>query len=442
MALSTKELQKRIEYLKALDRNMQKISNKNILQAKKLVSIVVGDSIDLTSSSEIGGLLSSLDEEIELELREDMYNTVVDSIREVAQMGTMHTVVASSSILKDKAFDFLGLADRLALDYINRVEKDGKKLSDRIWSEDDKQAIYNEVYNGIRNGLNSYEVAKNIEEQVTKGIPKYSIERVANTEMHYAYSRAKIDTAVAEAEEFPELENYIEVKLSPAHPKPDICFRKGTQVLTENGYMAIENINIGDYVITHKGRKMRVNNTSRSLTKDIIQLENSHNQTVYVTPNHPFLTLSGWKKVCDLEEGEEICSWCELPRSINNVLSYIHSMMQSTECKVKGIKVLSTSEYVYNLNVDIDNSYIVHGMVVHNCDVMQGTYKASEAPIPPFHPGCLCITRNIVRPSSKKIDTTNVRKQLKEFKDSELLNVGKIETSKKTYTIPKTESTK
>lgn len=298
MALSTKELQKRIEYLKALDRNMQKISNKNILQAKKLVSIVVGDSIDLTSNSEIGGLLSSLDEEIELELKEDMYNTVVDSIKEVAQMGTMHTVVASSSILKDKAFDFLGLADRLALDYINRIEKDGKKLSDRIWSEDDKQAIYNEVYNGIRNGLNSYEVAKNIEEQVTKGIPKYSIERVANTEMHYAYSRAKIDTAVAEAEEFPELENYIEVKLSPAHPKPDIC------------------------------------------------------------------------------------------------------------------------------------------------DVMQGTYKASEAPIPPFHPGCLCITRNIVRPSSKKIDTTNVRKQLKEFKDSDLLNVGKIETSKKTYTIPKTESTK
>lgn len=69
------------------------------------------------------------------------------------------------------------------------------------------------------------------------------------------------------------------------------CFVAGTMVLTETGYRPIEDIRVGDYVVTHKGRLRRV---SRIGSKDAVvgKLSLSYRDDIICTPNHPFLAVN------------------------------------------------------------------------------------------------------------------------------------------------------
>lgn len=58
----------------------------------------------------------------------------------------------------------------------------------------------------------------------------------------------------------------------------------------------------------------------------------------------------------------------------------------------------SKGEFVFNLEVEDDHTYVAGGLVVHNCDVHAranlfglgpGNYPKAKAPRPPFHPHCL-----------------------------------------------------
>ncbi len=63
------------------------------------------------------------------------------------------------------------------------------------------------------------------------------------------------------------------------------CFPAGTLVLTDKGYIEIENIKIGDKVLTHKGRWKKVTNTG-SHVANTIKLKGNH-YGLECTPNHP-----------------------------------------------------------------------------------------------------------------------------------------------------------
>ena len=48
------------------------------------------------------------------------------------------------------------------------------------------------------------------------------------------------------------------------------CFRKGTKVITQSGYKNIEDIKIGDYVLTHRNR-----------FKKVLKVGSNKNQLIY-----------------------------------------------------------------------------------------------------------------------------------------------------------------
>lgn len=213
----------RLEFINSLERIYKGVLTRQELQAPALIEVLFQERYDLGSARDAGVLISNLESKINTDLKDEMFDYISTGIRELTGIGVAHAVRGSINIMGSSAFDFLNIDQRLALDYINRVGVDGVRLSDRIWSITDREAITKEVYKAIENGDNTYKLAENIEKVVSTGVPKSSITRVAKTELSYSYSHAKADTIIAEADYLPNAEAFIKVSLSPAHRIYDIC---------------------------------------------------------------------------------------------------------------------------------------------------------------------------------------------------------------------------
>jgi hypothetical protein len=91
----------------------------------------------------------------------------------------------------------------------------------------------------------------------------------------------------------------------------DRCFGAGTPVLTPNGWIPIENVQIGDRVITHTGAAQAVTDAwSQQSKKLMAEVSITGQQAVTCTADHRFLTREGaWKAAQDLRPGD----WLAMP---------------------------------------------------------------------------------------------------------------------------------
>lgn len=80
------------------------------------------------------------------------------------------------------------------------------------------------------------------------------------------------------------------------------CFPAGTLILTDKGYTEIQNIKIGDVVLTHKGRWKRVTDVGSKSEKTVVLKGNYYG--LECTPNHPIYSYSNnkieWTKAEDM----------------------------------------------------------------------------------------------------------------------------------------------
>ncbi len=108
-----------------------------------------------------------------------------------------------------------------------------------------------------------------------------------------------MDGVEAELDEMWDLNNGDSVLIpSEAHPN---CFPSGQMVKTSRGEIAIEKINIGDFVLTHKMRWKKVINTlSRDYSGELIILNNN----IRSTPDHPHLLNNLWVAASDVRNGD------------------------------------------------------------------------------------------------------------------------------------------
>lgn len=72
---------------------------------------------------------------------------------------------------------------------------------------------------------------------------------------------------------------------------PMVCFAAGTRVLTSAGYKAIESVNVGDWVFTHKGRLRQVMSVSSHLADEVLDVRIGKATHVVCTPNHRFYAV-------------------------------------------------------------------------------------------------------------------------------------------------------
>jgi len=81
------------------------------------------------------------------------------------------------------------------------------------------------------------------------------------------------------------------------------CFPAGTMISTINGPKPIENISVGDLVLTHRGRYRRVTDTMKR-EDELMRVKIDKLPEMRVTEEHPFFTDQGWIDAADLIPGQ------------------------------------------------------------------------------------------------------------------------------------------
>lgn len=147
----------------------------------------------------------------------------------------------------------------------------------------------------------------------------------------------------------------------------DSCFIAGTKVYTSEGYKNIEDLKIGDLVLTHKNRYRKILEIRSNPNQQIWEIRTLCEKSFYTTENHLFSTVqvedthytdSKFKTVDSLNYDdylvglEHIAKYGEMGCSY-----YIYD-------KVTSIVKTDVFETVYNLKVEEDNTYVVNDRVV------------------------------------------------------------------------------
>ena len=166
------------------------------------------------------------------------------------------------------------------------------------------------------------------------------------------------------------------------NPAKEHCFPAGTMVTMADGTKrAIENVHMGDSVLTIGGPYKVTRTFARSYVGEIVEIT-AEGVTIRCTPGHPFLTNRGWIEAKDLTcgYGEKLVRFTDKPIHVN-----CHHWEQ---CKMY-------EQTIYNLEVKGIESYIANGFVVHNCSSclkLHGKVKRMsywvEKGILPQVPGC------------------------------------------------------
>lgn len=146
-------------------------------------------------------------------------------------------------------------------------------------------------------------------------------------------------------------------------PKHDLlvggfpCFVAGTKITMRSGKKRIEDVEVGDEVLTHTGEYHRVLKTfvNPRGTRKMFRLD-INGRILFCTGNHRFLarnvnTISDWISADNLDTTYEVF----LPK--HNIWHKI-SMISPSAFEPK---------YVYNLEVEKDNSYVTEDIAAHNC---------------------------------------------------------------------------
>ena len=126
------------------------------------------------------------------------------------------------------------------------------------------------------------------------------------------------------------------------------CFPAYVKVITSEGEKLIADVEVGDRVLTHRGRFKRVLKTGNHVGSTIRVFSNR--RIIECTPNHPIWTgVDGWVPASDM-----------VGRLWHRVLDDMwEPVVKVEECR--------HDVTVYNLEVEDDHSYTADGIAVSNC---------------------------------------------------------------------------
>jgi hypothetical protein len=137
----------------------------------------------------------------------------------------------------------------------------------------------------------------------------------------------------------------------PAHFN---CATAGHLISTDKGLVKIEEIKPGDLVLTDKLRFKKVERCLQSLTNQTFEIELEDGRIIEVTGEHPLMRNGQWVNASDLQVGDNL-----------TVVAY--GLENQMPMRIKSIKMKNIEQVVYNFSVEDDESYILSGVVSHNC---------------------------------------------------------------------------
>jgi len=134
------------------------------------------------------------------------------------------------------------------------------------------------------------------------------------------------------------------------------CFVAGTSILTAKGEKPIENILVGDYVLTHKNQYKKVIATLSREEKNNIFIVNN----IECTGNHEFYSIH--KKYKNTDDIEKYTQWTEA----KDLKDYFIFTGQHDLAEVNIFSKEDFNGTVYDLTVEDYHSYVANNMIVHN----------------------------------------------------------------------------
>lgn len=275
-----------------------------------------------------------------------------------------------------------------------RVHPDGLHLSDRLYALTDGARA--ELRDLVTTSIAQGQSAKKLADQIAPLINRegaddtaYRAMRIARTEINQAFRDGHVASVTTEGEQLKPWVHAIGWRLSGRHPRVDICCRAGTLVETFAGPVPIEDVQIGDLVLTHVGRWREVTQTFENPYEgEVLEVAPG----AWLTPNHPVLANEIWTPAKRLWHGQVLTTARPASRG-----GYVWGT------RFAGFPAREQHNGpVYNLGVSGDNSYFANGIAVHNCDAWAGddsglgpgNYLPGD--VPTDHPHGLCFTVSIL----------------------------------------------
>ena len=159
--------------------------------------------------------------------------------------------------------------------------------------------------------------------------------------------------------------------------EPVSCFPAGTKILTSTGSKDIEDIEVGDKVLTHTGKYQPVEKLNKRLANEKLHaIKAVGHPEFYCTPEHPILIWSSdpndkRKSIIEGDGANKDLKWIAA-KDIKSETDYIVTTGSKGDFKTYKVLVNAVSkenynDYVYNLHVKDDHTYQVNGVIVHNC---------------------------------------------------------------------------
>lgn len=169
------------------------------------------------------------------------------------------------------------------------------------------------------------------------------------------------------------------------------CFKDGALITTDKGYKNIEDIRVGDMVLTHKNRFRKVIKLMVSISSNLYELNICGSSKTEVTVDHPYyvrrmsrvwdsdlrtnrrvFSEPHWKTVSELTKGDyigfPIYNLSENPYNLTKEDDEDAVMIDNhLWLPFRNKTLLDTVALVYNFEVAEDNSYVANNCIVHNC---------------------------------------------------------------------------
>jgi hypothetical protein len=177
----------------------------------------------------------------------------------------------------------------------------------------------------------------------------------------------------------------------------DQCVASGQRVRTSRGEIPIERVVLGDEVLTARGRFRAVTAVRDNGEQDVVHVT-SGTRSLLITDEHPLLVqcngVEEWLQPSRF--GSDFIQWCELNGDGKLIWRPIEVSLTGTA-------------HVYDLEVDEDASYVVEGVVVHNCGRDVGKTERLNAKACAFPFNFPANEHVITAPEAKHIDKLTIR---------------------------------
>lgn len=148
----------------------------------------------------------------------------------------------------------------------------------------------------------------------------------------------------------------------------DLCFAAGTLVITDRGNVPIEQLRVGDKVLTRNGFR-RVTGAACTSPDALTYEYHIGDRVLWATPNHPVYANGEWVAIDELVGRTVYCILSviqNLPRI--NIANEQHvASIVGVHCYRKRKK----HQPVYDISVEGAHEFFANGVLVHNCDALQ-----------------------------------------------------------------------